>query len=111
MGEERLKSLRTLFDAKDEHIRWLSDRVERAGVDGRLKEVFAHISELKEQRQEYREQFNSFDQKLSRHEQLHDLTQQHLARVPSMAAEDDVDRESNLALISGSAIAIEIKEC
>lgn len=46
--EERLKSLRTLMDSKDECVRTISDRVERADWDGHLKELQDQLTSLEQ---------------------------------------------------------------
>jgi len=56
--KEKLKILRTMLDSKEEHYRWLGERVERADWAGRFKEMQHNLSEWGNQCLEHAEKLH-----------------------------------------------------
>jgi len=70
--EERLKSLRTLMETKEDHYRWLNDRVERADWEGRFKEIQAQVKDLEQNRVGHTEELKLAQQRVERQEEAHE---------------------------------------
>lgn len=70
--EERLKSLRTLMETKEDHYRWLNDRVERADWEGRFKEIQAQVKDLEQNRVGHSEELKLAQQRVERQEEAHE---------------------------------------
>lgn len=82
--EERLKSLRTLVDTKEEHYRWLSDRVERADWEGRFKELHSLVHELESHRVGLSEKLTLVQKKVETHEETQEDIGEQLRRNTDM---------------------------
>lgn len=90
--EERLKSLRTLVETKEEHYRWLSDRVERTDWEGRFKELKSQLHDLEQHRLGSDETLKLAQQKVDRQEDAHEALANQLRRLHDKGVflEDDL---------------------
>jgi len=79
--EQRLRSLRTQMDAKEDHYRWLTERVERADWDIKLKELRSHMQELREEREEHVSTIDAIQKRHESHEEAIDGVQQAVHRL------------------------------
>merc|ERR1711998_480449 len=79
--EERLKSLRTMLDAREEHFRWLSEKMDRSDLDVRVKEAQVQLVELGKQGLEMQETLQLAVRRLSSQEQVHDEMSQSFRRM------------------------------
>mmetsp|Transcript_86805 Transcript_86805/g.226552 ORF Transcript_86805/g.226552 Transcript_86805/m.226552 type:complete len:409 (+) Transcript_86805:28-1254(+) len=70
--EEKLRSLRTLHEAKEEQYRQLSDRVERENWDGRFKELTEKVAGLDARRIDFAEKLEILEKRLAGGEQAHE---------------------------------------
>lgn len=117
--EERLKSLQTRHETKDEHYRELKDRVERTDWDSRLKELQSDLHEMAQTKIEHSERlellqrkFDGGEQALQQaHEeacdhirQMHHHIQHGFAQAPVMEVDDR-------GLGVNEVVTMEVKEC
>jgi chromosome segregation ATPase len=70
--EEKLRSLRTLHEAKEEQYRTLSDRVERENWEGKFKDMTDKIDELDRRRIDNTERLEILDKRHDVSEQRHE---------------------------------------
>jgi len=92
--EERLKSLRTLIEAKEEHYRWLNDRVERADWEGRFKELQAQVKDLDQNRVGHTEELKIAQQRVERQEEAHEAISDQVRRLQERNLALNVDSSS-----------------
>jgi hypothetical protein len=64
--EERLKSVQTRVETKEEHYRWLNDRVERFDWEGRFKEIQSKLDEFGQFRNYQRDELEVLSKKLEK---------------------------------------------
>lgn len=70
--EEKLRSLRTLHEAKEEQYRQLSDRVERENWDGRFKDITEKVAGMDARRIEHAEKIEISEKRHAGAEQAHE---------------------------------------
>lgn len=89
--EERLKSLRTLMETKEDHYRWLNDRVERADWEGRFKELQAQIKDLEQNRVGHTEELKLAQQRVERQEEAHEAMSDQMRKLQERTQALNVD--------------------
>lgn len=76
--EERLKSMRTSHETKEQHYKWLADRVERADWDGKFKDMQTQLNDIHQQKMTHSEKLSVASQRLDVHEVAHGELQSHV---------------------------------
>lgn len=122
--EERLKSLRTLIEAKDEHYRWLSDRVERADWENRFKDIHNRMQDHDQHKSATCEKLELLEKKLSSHqEEIYDyiyklqdranvgFTETYEPTIATSAAELAANNGITACFVGEEALLGEVKEC
>eukprot|EP00929_Paragymnodinium_shiwhaense_P057219 TRINITY_DN28632_c0_g1_i3.p1 TRINITY_DN28632_c0_g1~~TRINITY_DN28632_c0_g1_i3.p1 ORF type:complete len:560 (+),score=129.33 TRINITY_DN28632_c0_g1_i3:129-1808(+) len=115
--EERLKTLRTIFETKEEHYRWLSDRVERTDWEGKFKDVQLSMQDLLKHKVEHNEKLELVQRRVDNHETLHLETADGLRNLHNWrlsqqsAAEGEVAISSPAMIDTGDALQLEMKSC
>jgi len=114
MQEEKLKILRTMLDSKEEHYRWLGERVERADWEGRFKEMQHSVNEGSKQCLEYSEKLHlvlkKFDSREEDHEQICDAIRRLQERaLIGIADVEAPGEEARLAV--GAGVPVEMEKC
>lgn len=77
--EERLRSLRTLIDTKEEHFR--TNKFDRQDWEARCRELQALTLELDKQRVDHSERLELVQKRLEHHEKAHEEVCDHLRRL------------------------------
>eukprot|EP00440_Ansanella_granifera_P075573 gb/GFBE01082008.1/.p1 GENE.gb/GFBE01082008.1/~~gb/GFBE01082008.1/.p1 ORF type:complete len:568 (+),score=125.24 gb/GFBE01082008.1/:1-1704(+) len=98
--EERLKSLRTLIETKEEHYRWLSDRVERTDWEGRFKEIQSQVHDLEQYRVGHGEQLKLVQQKHERQEEAQEALNDQFRRLQDRGFAAGVGADGDFAGLS-----------
>eukprot|EP00929_Paragymnodinium_shiwhaense_P090700 TRINITY_DN5084_c0_g1_i2.p1 TRINITY_DN5084_c0_g1~~TRINITY_DN5084_c0_g1_i2.p1 ORF type:complete len:2062 (-),score=576.17 TRINITY_DN5084_c0_g1_i2:5-6190(-) len=112
--EERLKSLRTLLDAREEHFRWVSEKLERSDPDLKLKEQQLQLQELCKGRLELAERLEVALHRLGEQEQLHDDLNESFRRIEHKVrsfADGDVSLTLSTVDTSSMEVSLEIRQC
>eukprot|EP00930_Biecheleria_cincta_P096909 TRINITY_DN88681_c0_g1_i1.p1 TRINITY_DN88681_c0_g1~~TRINITY_DN88681_c0_g1_i1.p1 ORF type:complete len:545 (-),score=122.49 TRINITY_DN88681_c0_g1_i1:115-1749(-) len=91
--EERLKSLRTLMETKEDHYRWLNDRVERADWEGRFKELQAQVKDLEQNRVGHTEELKLAQQRVERQEEAHEAMSEQVRKLQERTLALNVDSD------------------
>jgi len=94
--EERLRTLRTLHDARDDHHRRLNERIEGSDWDGRLRELQRTVEDRGRKTAEHQEQIELMAHQLKRHEQAHEDVGSELRRLHHVARGSAGDLESSM---------------
>jgi len=105
--EERMKSLRTLIETKDEHHRWLTEKVERADWEGKFKELNLQVHSLEQTRLGTEETLSLVRKQLSAQEETQEDLLDLCGRLQgSVLPPDDHSQEMG----QGSSLAVGVRE-
>mmetsp|Transcript_74057 Transcript_74057/g.176339 ORF Transcript_74057/g.176339 Transcript_74057/m.176339 type:complete len:561 (+) Transcript_74057:77-1759(+) len=115
--EERLRTMRTLFDTKEEHYRWLKDKVEGADYEGKLKEMHGQMTAANQMKAEAHEMVTLLHKKVEALEQNHDDFKDLVGRklFSSQVMDFPAGRADNLptaaVVLPPGDLPLEVRDC
>merc|ERR1719230_2532821 len=84
--EERLNTLRTKLETKEDAWRLLVDRVERADWEGRFKELQSRFDELGKHKAAHAEKLDLFTTQIQSHDEAQEALQEKVLRLQERGA-------------------------
>jgi len=79
--EERLRSLRTAHELKEQHFNHLNNKVERTDWDAKFREVQNQLADMHQQKTSHAEKLEVLSQQLGMHEAAHDEFREHVGKI------------------------------
>jgi len=108
--EERMKSLRTLLDTREDKERHLTDRLERIDPDIKLREIKDAVSDIGRSHRGHVEYTQKMQKQLDDHVKVHEELGGHL-RAMSAAQSPARTLEDTEGSVPNEVLAMELQDC